>query len=840
MKKLLIFISFILFHPVIGQDKVPSPEEFFGYPAGKQFTAHHRVVRYFERLAERDAKARVIPYGYSYEGRPLLTMVISSEENMNDIENIRINHLKKTGLIEGDYTRDGKVVVWLSYSVHGNESSSTEAAIALAYHLLADKGKTTEEWLSKLIIIIDPCINPDGRERFVNWFRENRSSYMNPDRMDIQHQEPWPGGRMNHYLFDLNRDWAWATQVETQNRLSLYAEWMPQIHADYHEQGINNPYYFAPAARPYHEFITQWQRDFQKETGKNNARYFDQNQWLYFTKEQFDLFYPGYGDTYPVYSGAIGMTYEQAGGGSAGVGVLTETKDTLTLHDRVLHHLTTGLSTIEIAARQSSALEENFIKYFEKPGKTTPGTNQTYIIDHDTPDGKLKKLIWLLDQHRIRYGFAGKSLSVTGFDYTANNKTSIQVDEKDLVIPVNQPRSTLVRVLFEPAARLQDSLTYDITAWSLPYAYGLKAYATEKAIEPSDEPYTTGNVTELEDEAYAYAFMRASVNDIHFLAEILKRKIVVRTNTKPLKNNGITFPEGSLFILAGENSRYKGSLKDTLAVLADTLSIGIESLASGLSDSGIDLGSSSLRYIDQPVVGLLFGDFVSPYTTGAVWHLFEQEIGYPVHRIQPKYLSSLDWDKLDVLIIPQGYYSQVMTESVLKKISEWVRRGGRLILIGNALGYFADKEGFSLKEYLDDEDKEKVKSLEEKEDYLKKYEERERRRVSDMINGGIFKVRLDNSHPVAFGFPGHYFSLKTLEDRYALLEKGWNIGTIKGSEDLISGFAGNNTRARTYKSLVIGMEEKGRGAIIYFADDPVFRAFWENGKLLLCNAVFMP
>ena len=327
--------------------------------------------------------------------------------------------------------------------------------------------------LENTLVIIDPCVNPDGRDRYVNWFNQVSTSLHNPDINAKEHQEPWPGGRPNHYLFDLNRDWAWATQVESQLRLNVYNKWMPHVHVDFHEQSMNNPYYFAPAAEPYHQVISRWQRDFQTQIGKNHAaKHFDQNGWLYFTKERFDLLYPSYGDTYPTYVGAIGMTYEQAGHGRGGL-VNTDHGYELTLTDRVAHHTTTGISTVEISSNNASKLNSEFKKFFNNEELIY----KSYVLKNDHKD-KTQRLINLLDRHEIAYHFTSEG-QVRGYDYQSQREGRMAVTDRDLVIHTDQPKGKMVKVLFEPNAKLVDSLTYDITAWSIPYAHGFKALASK-------------------------------------------------------------------------------------------------------------------------------------------------------------------------------------------------------------------------------------------------------------------------------------------------------------------------------------------------------------------------
>ncbi|MCE3282887.1 MAG: family carboxypeptidase, partial [Chitinophagaceae bacterium] len=312
MKKLLVVALLLVMQPGIAQS-IPSPKSFLGYEAGEQFTPHYKILDYVRVVAAAaPTMVKVEKYGETYEGRELVVVIVGSPENMQQLESIRKANLAATGM-EGGSAAAKTAIVWLSYNVHGNEPSSSEAAMATLYELVNPANAEVKEWLKNTVVVIDPCLNPDGRDRYVNWFNSVKGKYENADPQSREHMEPWPGGRSNHYNFDLNRDWAWQTQKETQQRVVKYNQWMPHVHVDFHEQFYNNPYYFAPAAEPFHEVITPWQREFQTTIGKNHASIFDKKGWLYFTKQYFDLFYPSYGDTYPTYNGAIGMTYEQAG-----------------------------------------------------------------------------------------------------------------------------------------------------------------------------------------------------------------------------------------------------------------------------------------------------------------------------------------------------------------------------------------------------------------------------------------------------------------------------------------------------------------------------------------------
>ena len=845
MKKyivLTLIVSLFLNLKSWSQTQITSPEEYLGYKLGDAFTPHYKVTGYLEEISSQTSKAIFKTYGETYEARSLNVLFISSEENIKNLENIRINNLRKAGELPEEPEKDGKIIVWLSYNVHGDEASSTEAAMATVYKLLSGDEKVNR-WLEKTVVIIDPCVNPDGRDRYVHWYNENKSNILLTNPIGTSHIQAWPGARSNHYLFDLNRDWAWLSQVESKKRIILYNEWLPQIHVDFHEQSYNSPYYFAPAAQPYHSLITEWQKEFQIEIGKNHAKYFDENNWLYFTKERFDLFYPGYGDTYPTFNGAIGMTYEQAGSGRAGLGIKTETGDTLTLLDRLTHHYTTSLSTIEVSSENADDLEKNYIEFFRYAHKTVANGFNTFVVKNQNGNKKIRKLIEILDHHRIKYGQLNNVKSTKGFDYQLNRNVPVTIEPFDLVIPVQQTKSTLLRVLFEPVSTLVDSMTYDITSWSIPYAFGLETYATDQTIDIDKEGFISQPHSDLnfDGELYGFAFTRNAVLDIRALSVLLQRGLNVRTNYAALTTGDMNFPAGSFFVLMGDNKNFKGSILEAMTKLSEKFELDVMPLNSGFSDDGPDLGSSKLKLLNNQLkVGVLYGENVWSNNVGEIWHLFEQDLQYPLIRLNTSYFSGLDLNDLDVIIIPEGFYGDLLNEDQLKKLNSWVSNGGRLVVIGRALRYFADKDQFNLKPYLDDEEKEELQKLQEDPDYLRKYAEDERMYIKNKVYGGIYKTTLDNSHPIGFGYPEYYFTLKTVDNRYSVLDNGWNVAMISGSQDKVSGFSGSNSQAKTYKALIVGMEDKGAGEVVYFVDNPLFRSFWENGKLMFSNAIFMP
>ncbi len=824
------------------QAQLLAPEDFLGYKLGDQFTLHHRVIDYFEHVAAQSDQVVIEQYGQTYEGRPLITAYIASKENMGRLEEIRLNNLRKAGLETGEITDASASIVWLGYNVHGNESVSMEASMKTLHALVDPASTSVQDWLENTVVIIDPCLNPDGRDRYANWHNQTVGRFPTVLPEAREHQEPWPGGRTNHYLFDLNRDWAWMTQQELQARVPHYNKWMPHVHVDFHEQGVNSPYFFAPAAEPYHEAVTPWQRELQKMIGENHARYFNQEGWLYFTRQVFDLLYPGYGDTWPTFNGAIGMTYEQAGGGRAGLGILTEEADTLTLADRIAHHHTTGLSTVEVAATNSARVQDEFARFFAQPAG---GDYKMYVIKGLDVSGIQPVFQDYLDKQGIRNAFASEAASASGYHYSSGREESFDIKEGDMILNAEQPKSVLLRVLFDPRPALSDSLTYDVTSWALPYVYGLDAYAVSKQsgrrqsaqnLKTQPAPVREAQIAIAGlDKPYAYIVEWQSFEDARFLAALFEKDIKLRYAEKPFEQDGKTYQPGTLLITRTGNQHMGSAFDEYVRETAEKYGQPLFEARSGIVTKGADFGSGDVPFLKRPRIASLIGSPTSSYASGEVWHFFDQQLGYPVTMLNARGFNPGNLDNYDVIILPSGSYGSVLTTNILNALRQWIREGGRLIAFERAAAFLAGKEGFKLKEKK--EDKTPADSLDHS---LRRYEERSRRNIQDDVPGAIYRVNLDNSHPLAFGYPDTYFAMKRSDDIYAYLEgnNDWNVGVIPAKGHL-SGFVGSDVKKELKEGTVIGVQSMGSGDVVYFADNPLFRGFWYNGRLLVANAVFM-
>lgn len=810
-----ILILFISCFSVSLNAQLQSPKEFLGYELGTRFSRHHQVVDYFQQLEQNSPQIQLVPYGKTNEGRLLQLAFISSPENLKNLEAIRTAHLQNSGSVAGS-KNDDKSIVWLSYNVHGNESSSTEASMKTAYDLLTQY----PEWLKDTVVIIDPCINPDGRDRYVNFYNQTRSLPYDSNRNTREHNEGWHNGRTNHYSFDLNRDWAWLTQVESQQRLKQYNRWLPHIHVDFHEQGINSPYYFAPAAEPLHEMITDFQKSFQDALGKNHARYFDKEGWFYFTKQRFDLLYPSYGDSYPMFLGAIGMTYEQAGGGGAGLGVDNDENIELTLKDRILHHYTTGISTVEMAVKNKTQLNQNYQDYYSDKDLKY----KNFILEG--PEDQLNTLAQFFDQHQIESQRLSKNSTVKGYDYQKQKNTTTAFSKNALVISTNQTKGKMAQILLEPNTKLNDSLTYDITAWSLAYAYGLKANATKENVETTPfqttQPKTSNSVQE---GTYGYALTYQSFTDSQLLAALLKNGLGVRYNSVPITNSEKRWESGSLFILKGDNlndSNYTQKLKQ----LADQYGQNLHPIETGYSEKGPDLGADELILIKAPRVAVLRSDNTSTYRYGEVWHFFEQQLEYPLMQVNENRLPRM-LSEIEVLIIPGGYYSKWSNSDSEKELLDWVAKGGKIIALSQALDLFSDTDLFELKKKEDPtQDTTAIP-----------YSELERNEISEITTGSVFEATLDKTHPLSFGVK-RYYTLKLDATAYDLLENEGNAFTLSSEASAVAGFIGHLAKDNQKKSLLFGQERFGRGNLIYLVDNLLFRGFWYSGKQVFSNALF--
>jgi hypothetical protein len=493
---------------------------------------------------------------------------------------------------------------------------------------------------------------------------------------------------------------------------------------------------------------------------------------------------------------------------------------------------------VEALADRHEKVIREFKKYYDNNRNNPPGPYQTYVLKTAGEEAKIRALTDYLDRQQIRYGFASQNSSHNGFNYTTGKNEQVRVSRHDLTIPLHQPKATLLKVLFEPASKLEDSLTYDITSWAIPYAYGLQAFALKgRVAQTTEKPAVLAQTFTKPAGARPYAYLARwnSLQDLQFLSSLFRHNIKVRYSEKTFESDGERFAPGTLIITRTGNERLGDRFDALVQDAAQKAGVRLTPTPTGFVSSGPDFGSTSVRYMKKPRVAVLAGTGVSSSGFGEVWHFFEQQIHYPVTVLEAAALGRAALTGIDVLVLPGGAYGSVLPERLLTQVKDWVQAGGKLVALEGATAYLAGKRDFALTQ------KKNTDSLEiKKHPYrlLRPYSNNERDPLSDQVQGSVYRVSLDNTHPLAFGYGSTYFALIQHVINYPFMSQGWNVGVLK-KDIYTSGFVGARVRHKLQDSLVLGHQQMGRGHVVYIADNPLFRAFWHNGKLLFGNAVFL-
>ena len=871
MKHLIILFSFVISLSAQPSHNalIPSPKQVVGYELGEKFTSHSKLEKYISILKNAAPdRIRVFPYGETYEGRTLYIVVVSSTNNLNRLDEIKNNIRKLSdprtlGSLEaGNIIKSSPAIAWLSYGVHGNEASSTEAALQVMYELASRTDAEMKTLLDNLVVVIDPLLNPDGHERYVNFQTTRAGVKPIEDRAAAEHSEDWPGSRSNHYFFDLNRDWSWLTQKETRARIKVYQEWKPQVHADYHEMGYNSSYFFFPSFKPVNKNLPKSTIEWGDIYGKANAAAFDAKGWSYWSGEVFDLFYPGFGDSWPSLNGAIGMTYEQAG--QTGLRVKRNDETILTLRDRLDHHAATSFATLKATADNREKRLRDFYQFFKdaiEEGKNGPV--KTFIIDPTKDPSRAVKMISLLMDQGIEVLRSKNDFSLDGLHtYFQKKETSKRFPSGSYLISLDQPEKRLIMSLLEEEPAISDTFFYDISTWALPVAYGVETYWTKNQISFPTERIDTllpvdGTVIG-EKASYAYIFKWNSNDAIKALVWLLQHDYKAHVALKEFISNGENFGRGSIIIPVSSNPN---DVHDRIMQIARQFHLTIYSAKSGYTEKGINLGSDRAVRLKKPKIIVVTNTPVSSESFGAIWSMFDNEYGIDFIPVKLDRLRSLDLHDYTAMIFPDdwgngiGYKSQLDSNAV-QKIKTWIAGGGTFIGIEGGAAFASSSVGkiagikFKEKKKGDEKKDEKKEDKKEgkKEEKLSDeemekrmtVEERERKQRLDYIPGTMLRVKLDNSHPLGFGYDSIITVLKTGNTMYELSSGGYNVGIYTKSPRL-SGYMSAENEKMLEETPFLVHEQLGAGNIVLFADDPNFRLFWEHlNKLFLNSVLLMP
>lgn len=863
--------------------KIPTVRQVLGYEAGDKVTSHAGLLKYMEALAAAaPTRMKVFEYGESWEGRKLIYAAVGSEANIRRLAEIksgvqRIADPRKTPEAEARrIIANLPAVIWLSYGVHGNEISSPDAALMTAYHLLAARGdKMVEDILAKTVVLLDPTQNPDGRDRFVNYYEQARGLTPDASQLAAEHNEPWPGGRANHYLFDLNRDWLALTQPEIASQVRALREWYPLVYVDLHEMGAEATYFFTPESDPYNPHLTATQRESLTLFGKNNAKWFDKNGFDYFTREQYDAFYPGYGASWPCYYGALAMTYEQAS--TRGLVVKRSDESVLTFRDTVRQHFVASLSTLETSAVNREKLLNDFYHYRVtaiEEGKSEPV--KEYILPRGRDAGATDKLAGILLEHGIEVNRAKAPFQAGGKQYAAGT----------YMVPMAQPAKRFIRTLLDPQTAMDDKFIaaeelrrklkqrteiYDVTAWSLPLLFNVEAIGNSAVSEGSFEPAKPSRILPGEmhggGASVAYLVPWGSQSAGRLLASALRRDLKVHSTDKGFTQNGTNFPEGSLIFKVAGNP---ADLGDQLARLARETGADVYATNSGWVDDGVNFGSRWVVNVKKPAIAMAWDAPAQSGSAGAARFVLERQYGYPVTTIRTAQLATADLSKFQVLVLPSGgNYAGVLGDAGIERVKSWVSAGGTVVALGDAVGFLANSRVDLLPLTQENALREGEgapggggrgagaaagaaaeaagrggarvpgTAIASEADFDKVT--RAATELPDNVPGAIARARVKPDFWLTAGLGETVYTMVEGRAIYAPIkaDRGVNAVYFDAADKLVaSGYLwAENKKQLAFKPVVV-TGNSGRGVVVGFTQDPNFRAIEDGLNLIFLNAVF--
>lgn len=791
---------------------IPTPEEVIGHEVGEWHVSHDKLLMYMRKLAEVSDRITIEERGTTYEDRPLILLRITSPENQNNLEKIRKKHIAATDDASIDVS-NMPIIVYQGFSIHGNEPSGSNAALALAYYLAASSSSFTTSLLSNAVILFDPSFNPDGLNRFAYWANTNKSENINPDPNDREYAEIWPRGRTNHYQFDMNRDWLPVQLPESTARIKTFHEWLPNILTDHHEMGSNATFFFQPGIPSRTNPLTpQMNQDLTKEIATYHAKALDKIGSMYYSEESFDDFYYGKGSTFPDINGSIGILFEQAS--SRGHAQETE-NGILTFPFTIRNQFTAALSTLEAAVR----MREKILKYqqdFYKESRDS-GSNKAIVFGDEKDAAKAYHLAEVMKKQNIK-------IHEIKSDFTENGKTFKK--GYSYVIPMNQKNHRMVKAMFDVRTTFKDSLFYDVSAWTFNHAFGVDFAENVSLSRAGDEvnelQMPTANVTFKSN--YGYLMPWHEFYTPKTLNQILQKGLRAKVSMKQFKNGGISYDYGTIFIPVQNQEMNADEMYKFLKKLASENATKINGVNTGLNE-GIDLGSNNFRAITKPKVAMIVGDGIAGNDSGEIWHLFDQRYDMNITRIDTRYFNRVDLAKYTHLVIP----SSGLEKSTVEKIKSWTRNGGIVIGYKNTIRWLSSNDMINI-QYASAK-RDSVKNV--------SFENRSLQSGAQYIGGAIFEAKTDRSHPINFGYKNDKIALFRNSTLFLKADKDSYDNPIQyTSAPLLSGYISKENAKIIPNTVPFKTQRFGRGRVIVFTDNTNFRAFWFGTNKLLMNAIF--
>ena len=795
-------------------DKIPTPKEVIGHEVGEWHVTHDKLVEYMKVLANSSDRITLEDRGKTFEGRPLLLLTITSPNNHSRIDDIRQRHIDGTNDSSLDVTND-PIIVYQGFSIHGNEPSGSNAALAVAYYLAASTSSATEDLLNNTVILFDPSFNPDGLQRFAYWANTNKSKNINPDSNDREYFEVWPRGRTNHYWFDMNRDWLPVQLPESRARIASFHKWLPNILTDHHEMGSNSTFFFQPGIPSRtHPLTPQLNQDLTKEIGNYHAKALDKIGSQYYSEESYDDFYYGKGSTFPDINGSIGILFEQ--GSSRGHAQETS-NGILTFPFTIRNQYTAAMSTLEAAKN----MRVKILKYqqdFYKKARNESSKAKAIVFGDHKDAAKSYHLAEVLKRHQV-------VIHEVKSDFRAGGKKFKK--GYSYVVPMNQKNQKLVKAMFDVRTSFKDSLFYDVSAWTFNHSFGVD-YAENISLNNAGPEIKTlkineGNVSKKSNVGYLMPWNEYYTPKA--LNAILQKGIRAKVSMKNFNNGGNSYDYGTIQIPVQNQKLDSQELFDFLKKVANESHLQIYGVTTGLND-GIDLGSNNFRNIKLPKVAMLVGNGVNVSDPGEIWHLFDQRYDMHVTKLDMIYFNRIDISKYTVIIAPN---SRGLDKKSIEKLQKWVRDGGTLI------GYRSAAKWLSANKFINIEFEsanfDTIKDV--------SFEAKSLKSGAQVIGGAIFEANIDRSHPINFGYKNDNIALFRNTTFFMKADKkSYNNPIQYTNNPLLSGYISKENAKVIKNTVPFKVQRMGRGRVVVFTDNTNFRAFWYGTNKLLMNAVF--
>ena len=792
---------------------IPTPKEIIGHEVGEWHVTHDKLVQYMYALADASNRITIEDRGKTFEGRPILLLTITSEDNHNNINQIIANHKKITEFNENISTEDQPIVVYQGFSIHGNEASGSNASLLLAYYLAASDSDLVHELLKNSVILLDPSMNPDGLQRFAYWANINKNINLTSDPNDREYNEVWPGGRTNHYWFDLNRDWLPAQLPESQARIKSFNKWIPNILTDHHEMGTNATFFFQPGIPSRtHPLTPELNQKLTKEIAKFHVESLDKIGSLYYSEESFDDFYYGKGSTFPDINGSIGILFEQA---SSRGHVQDSDNGLLRFPFTIKNQLTTGLSTLKAANNLRLEILDYQKKFYKEAAKeSSKFKNEAIIFGNSKDKYRTKKLAEILERHEVDF---------YELDSDVKHKNKTYKKGYAYVVPKNQKKYRLINAMFETRTEFLDSLFYDVSSWTLPLAFNLDYDLNfNGSYSKKVEQLKFNQNISVEKSNYAYLMEWHEYLSPNALNELLDNEVIVKVATKKFKLEGKDYDSGPILIPVQNNNHVK--LNELLNDISRECNIEINPVKTGYAE-GPDLGSNNFRRLYKKNVAMLVGDGITAYDAGEIWHLLDTRFELSLTKLDIRNFNRINLSKYTTLIVPN---SSISNKLVTDKISGWVKSGGNLIAYKNSINWLKKTKLIEVKELKKDFKAENI-SFEEKSAFV----------GAQRIGGAIFNTKIDRSHPINFGQTNT--TMPIFRNSTIFIEKdkeSYNNPILYTDNPLLSGYISEENIDLLKSTSPIKINKIGKGKVIYLTDNTNFRAFWYGTNKILMNAIF--